>query len=979
MDNVVLDANYTKEIHLQVFTLIPLTEIVEMKGVRELLKGLISYSQRHYTRIDGFKRSTFLMDYILNGMLIIEPVMGAVDDPKNESLVDPIEVVVECLYAYGLTGADLTGKMTVALAATSILFKDDNSYHKKLLKLQYGFEGKECLEKCLEGSLSAHIGNINFLRKLSLINNSFHGTIPHEVGRLSRLSGSIPIEISLLLKLSVLAIEDNKLTGGIPPFLGNITSMKWFSAPGNPLGGSILDTLGLCKILTLFSSSKCNLYGSIPCSIFNLSLLVTLCLHDNHLTGSLPSEIGNQLPNLEELLQYNNFHGRKEADDMRFIDSLKNYTRLVKLELHSCNLTGVLPISIGNLSNQLSSLGLGDNQLFGSLLSSIVSLVGLNTLVLGANRFNGSIPTTIGKLQKLQVLALFSNQFSRPIPDVIGNLSLLIELYLYSNKLEGLIPSSLGNCKELIGLDLPYYVNPRRKPIPRHTTIFIQFIERTEELNALCTPESFVTHSNFDTPSGTVYYIPKVSTNVLLAKGIVYGSVEDCVVAYMKYAVQAWFIVRRSCQKRMLNGDVKQKYLVCNRMGCPKGIHVDTLDLRNSDKQKRNSNLHITGCKARAVFNLDTCTGKFVLHVFDTIHSHELEREEYKHLSKTERHLTYMEQEFIVKAASVNISAIRAHHLLTGIKGSYLLFHGTTIDFKNFFRSVNCYIGDSDAQMLIYKMENRKKHVSDCSFDYLVENAELTAIFWADDVSEYNYREFGDVVSFDATFKKNKYKMVFVPFTAIDNHMKCVTVVADEAMRNAIEAEFCGSKHRLCMWHITQKLPAKDASRSESENSFFSHFINSGSTLMNFMNCFETAMEKQRHVQERMDHKTIDIVPKVKTLLKIEHHVSNVYTRSLFELVQKEIFVGLFYCQIDLKCLVEGSKVCIIKESPYVYEMPNKKKKKPQYVDKGNDKAEENDKVDMFFKKDGLYKKQNMVEETIWLLKSANEEQPSIV
>ncbi|GKG30124.1 protein FAR1-related sequence 5, partial [Tanacetum coccineum] len=31
----------------------------------------------------------------------------------------------------------------------------------------------------------------------------------------------------------------------------------------------------------------------------------------------------------------------------------------------------------------------------------------------------------------------------------------------------------------------------------------------------------------------------------------------------------------------------------------------------------------------------------------------------------------------------------------------------------------------------------------------------------------------------------------------------------DGAIRNAIEAEFGGSKHRLCMWHITQKLPAK--------------------------------------------------------------------------------------------------------------------------------------------------------------------------
>nr|GFA44597.1 protein FAR1-related sequence 5 [Tanacetum cinerariifolium] len=123
-------------------------------------------------------------------------------------------------------------------------------------------------------------------------------------------------------------------------------------------------------------------------------------------------------------------------------------------------------------------------------------------------------------------------------------------------------------------------------------------------------------------------------------------------------------------------------------------------------------------------------------------------------------------------------------------------------------------------------------------------------------------------------------------------------------------------------------------------------------------------MEKQRHVQERMDHKTIDTVPKLKTFLKIERHAFNVYTRSLFELVQKEIFVGLWHCHIDSKSLVEGSEVCIIKESPYVYEMPKKKKKKKKSqsmdkckdVDKCKDKAEEDDPVDLFFKKDRLYK-----------------------
>ncbi|GKD82588.1 leucine-rich repeat protein, partial [Tanacetum coccineum] len=147
-------------------------------------------------------------------------------------------------------------------------------------------------------------------------------------------------------------------------------------------------------------------------------------------------------------LYNNNFHGRGEADDMRFIDSMKNCTRLVHLGFYNCNLMGVLPISIGNLSHQLTFLTLDDNQLFGSLPSSIGCLV--TYLDLDSNRFKGNIPTTIGKLQKLQLLDLSSNQFSGPIPDAIGNLSLLTALYLYSNKLAGHIPLSLGKCKEIL-------------------------------------------------------------------------------------------------------------------------------------------------------------------------------------------------------------------------------------------------------------------------------------------------------------------------------------------------------------------------------------------------------------------------------------------------------------------------------------------------------------------------------------------------
>ncbi|XP_059667432.1 protein TORMOZ EMBRYO DEFECTIVE [Cornus florida] len=61
----------------RVFSILPPTEIIEIRGIGELLEGLIPYSQRHFSRIDRLERSTFLLDYTLTGMSVIDPEMDA--------------------------------------------------------------------------------------------------------------------------------------------------------------------------------------------------------------------------------------------------------------------------------------------------------------------------------------------------------------------------------------------------------------------------------------------------------------------------------------------------------------------------------------------------------------------------------------------------------------------------------------------------------------------------------------------------------------------------------------------------------------------------------------------------------------------------------------------------------------------------------------------------------------------------------------
>ncbi|GKB12684.1 FAR1-related sequence 5-like protein, partial [Tanacetum coccineum] len=348
---------------------------------------------------------------------------------------------------------------------------------------------------------------------------------------------------------------------------------------------------------------------------------------------------------------------------------------------------------------------------------------------------------------------------------------------------------------------------------------FCSHDDNTSSSNSLKTPKAVIHHEFIDTPGGLVYWVPRVSASVLPVLRTVYDSLDECIEMYRKYASE--------------------------------------VDPNKNDRQVRSSNFRVCGCKARVVFDMVAHTSKYTLTTFDVEHNHELDRVEYKHLSKAERKLTYNEQLFIIKAANANIGAVRAHNLYTGLKGSSSLVHGTQTEFKNFTRGVNCFIGDSDAQMLITRMEQRQEFTKDFSFDYFVEDAELCGLFWADEVAKCNYKEFGDIVSFDATYKTNKYKMVFVPFTAIDNHRRSVTVGSgllkketaeaygwllrafkkafvrppnivvtdqDGAMRLAVAAEFPESKHRLCMWHIMQKIPAKVVSRIYDETDFKEKF-----------------------------------------------------------------------------------------------------------------------------------------------------------
>ncbi|GMY13607.1 MDIS1-interacting receptor like kinase 2-like isoform X6 [Fagus crenata] len=313
-------------------------------------------------------------------------------------------------------------------------------------------------ENNLTGELSPSITNLTQLEEFYISNNLVSGAIPDELGKLKNLSilglshnkltGSIPSALGLLTNLSFLGLSDNKLTGSIPSALGLLTNLSLLDLSFNEINGSIVSEIGQLKNLVKLDLQQNKLTGPLPSTLAHLKNLVELDLEQNNLTGPLPLSLGH-LTNLTSLsLSSNQINGS-------IPEEIGNMTNLMHLYLNNNDIVGQIPLTLGHLPN-LRTLSLDWNQISGSIPVEIANCSWLYNLTLSHNNLTGNIPIQISDLYMLNNLDLSYNNLNGSIPQSIGQLTDLETLSFSWNQISGSIPHHLAHCSRLKDLSLSH-------------------------------------------------------------------------------------------------------------------------------------------------------------------------------------------------------------------------------------------------------------------------------------------------------------------------------------------------------------------------------------------------------------------------------------------------------------------------------------------------------------------------------------------
>ncbi|XP_074293624.1 uncharacterized protein LOC141620723 [Silene latifolia] len=214
------------------------------------------------------------------------------------------------------------------------------------------------------------------------------------------------------------------------------------------------------------------------------------------------------------------------------------------------------------------------------------------------------------------------------------------------------------------------------------------------------------------TPGGSELWTRNVAPEFNPYIGQLFGTLEEAISFYDVYAEASGFEPRKSSQKRSVSGDVKYKFVVCNREGFRDRKRKATV--LDSGKEQatprpfdiRNTKLTRIGCTAMIEFHYNG--DGYVVFQFREWHNHRFCSLRNQQFQKKHRHLHLYHKKTIIDHSRVNQGPTRAFRNVKEYVDGYENVGAQLVDFKNFGRDIKCFIGDRDAQLFVNYFEDKR-------------------------------------------------------------------------------------------------------------------------------------------------------------------------------------------------------------------------------------------------------------------------------
>ncbi|KAF8408601.1 hypothetical protein HHK36_004664 [Tetracentron sinense] len=331
--------------------------------------------------------------------------------------------------------------------------------------------------------------------------------------------------------------------------------------------------------------------------------------------------------------------------------------------------------------------------------------------------------------------------------------------------------------------------------------------------------------------------------------GMIFGTNEEAYSFYQEYAKSTGFstTIKNSRRSRASREFIDAKF-ACSRYRS-KRDSIKAINRRPCVKTFCEASMHVKRRK----------DGKWLIHSFIKEHNHELlPAQDYyfqRHRSINPIGKSNIDTPHVVGVQTKKIY-VEMSRQTDGSQNVGML----TNDIGNQFDKGRHLVFDAgDAQVMLEHFIHMQNENS--NFFYAVDVSEeqrLRNVFWVDAKSRCDYVNFGDVVSFDTTYVKNKYKMPFALFVGVNHHFQFVllgcALIADEttstfvwlmqtwlramggraprviltdqdkAMKVAVAEVFPDVRHCFSLWYILRKIPENLCQVTRRHEDFMAKF-----------------------------------------------------------------------------------------------------------------------------------------------------------